>query len=46
MRTTINIDDKIWRQFELEVIRRYGKYKFRKKALEEAIVSWITNVKR
>jgi hypothetical protein len=46
MRTTINVDDKIWKEFELEIIRRYGKCKFRKKALEEAIRLWIATGKR
>jgi hypothetical protein len=46
MRTTINVDDKIWKEFELEIIRRYGKCKYRKRALEEAIGSWIANGKR
>jgi len=40
MRTTINVDDKVWEEFEVEVVRRYGKCRFRKKALEEAIQSW------
>jgi len=46
MRTTINVDDKIWKEFELEIIRRFGKCKYRKKALEEAIGSWMANGKR
>jgi hypothetical protein len=46
MRTTISVDDKIWKEFELEIIRRYGKCKYRKRALEEAIGSWIANGKR
>lgn len=40
MRTTITVDDKVWEEFEVEIIRRYGKCRFRKKALEEAILSW------
>jgi hypothetical protein len=36
MRTTINIDDKIWNQFELEIIRRFGNCRSRKKALKKA----------
>ena len=46
MRTTINVDDKVWKEFELEVIRRYGKYRFRRKALEEAVRCWIAAGKR
>jgi metal-responsive CopG/Arc/MetJ family transcriptional regulator len=46
MRTTINVDEKIWKEFELEVIRRYGNCRSRKKALEEAIRSWTAGGKR
>ncbi|MGP8070934.1 MAG: hypothetical protein ACLP5V_13705 [Candidatus Bathyarchaeia archaeon] len=46
MRTTINVNDKLWNEFELEIIRRYGKCKFRKKALEQAIGLWILEGKR
>jgi hypothetical protein len=41
MRTTITVNEKVWQEFEVEVIRRYGKCRFRKKALEEAIQLWI-----
>ena len=46
MRTTINVKDGLWNQFELEIIKRYGKCRFRKKALEEAIGLWILEGKR
>ncbi len=46
MRTTINVKDRLWNEFELEIIRRYGKCKFRKEALEEAIGLWILEGKR
>jgi len=46
MRTTINVNDGLWNEFELAIIRRYGKCRFRKKALEEAIRLWINDKRR
>lgn len=43
MRTTINVNDRLWNEFEVEIIRRYGKCRFRKKAIEEAIRLWIND---
>jgi len=39
-RTMISVDTEIWKEFEHEVIERFGSSGHRREALEEALSDW------
>ena len=46
MRKTVEVPDKLWREFEVYAVKKFGYYGAIKKALEEAIRLWLEEEKK
>ena len=46
VKKTIDVPDDLWREFEVEAVRKFGVYGAIKKALIEAIKLWIEEQKK
>ena len=46
VRKTVEVPNKLWREFEIYAVKKFGYYGAIKKALEEAIRLWLEKVKR
>ena len=45
VRKTIDVPDRLWREFEIEAVKKFGHYGAIKKAIREAIELWLKEVK-
>jgi len=45
VRKTIEVPDGLWREFEIEAVKKFGHYGAIKKAIEEAIKLWLEKQK-
>jgi len=41
VRKTVEVPDQLWREFEIQAVKKFGYYGAIKKALEEAIKLWL-----
>jgi len=46
VRKTVEVPDKLWREFEVYAVKKFGYYGAIKKALEEAIRLWLEEEKK
>ena len=45
VRKTIDVPDELWRELEIEAVKKFGHYGAIKKAIREAIELWLKEVK-
>ncbi|MHC1628891.1 MAG: hypothetical protein ACXQTI_08690 [Candidatus Nezhaarchaeales archaeon] len=45
VRKTVEVPDKLWREFEVYAVKKFGHYGAIKKALEEAVKLWLEKAK-
>jgi len=46
VRKTVEVPDELWREFEVEAVRKFGHYGAIKKAVKEAIELWLRTQRR